>query len=132
MCPLRLLWQNPMTILELCDVVRETSFAIHRYLRSGHLEKVYENALAHRLRKQSIDVKHQFPIDIFDEDGPALGHYVADFLIEGQLIVELKACNCLASEHIAQVLGYLRGSRLHHGMLINFGGSKLQVKKLIL
>ncbi len=46
-----------MTVNELCDIIRETSFAIHKYLKSGHLEKVYENALAHRLRKQGLDVK---------------------------------------------------------------------------
>ena len=45
---------------------------------------------------------------------------------------ELKACDTIAPEHIAQVLGYLRGARLQHGMLVNFGAAKLQVKKLIL
>src|SRR5579863_1924745 len=121
-----------MTILELCSVVRETSFQIHGYLRSGHLEKLYANALAHRLKKQSINFEQEYPIDVFDEDGTPLGHYVADFMIEGCLIVELKACSTIAPEHIAQVLGYLRGARLNHGMLVNFGASVLQVKKLIL
>jgi len=118
--------------MELCRVVRETSFSIHGYLRSGHLERVYANALAHRLQKQSIQIKQEYPIDIFDEDGALLGHYVADFLIENELVVELKACRTIAPEHIAQVLGYLRGARLQHGMLINFGASKLELKKLIL
>lgn len=119
-------------ILPLCDTVRRTSLAIHQYLRSGHLEKVYENALVHRLRKQSIQVAQQLPIDIYDEDGTLIGHYVADLFIEGQLIVELKACHMLTTEHVAQIFGYLRGSRLRHGMLINFGARKLEVKKLIL
>jgi GxxExxY protein len=121
-----------MTIFDLCSVVRETSFQIHRYLRSGHFEKVYANALAHRLKKQFINLEWEHPIEILDEDGTPLGHYVADFLIEGQLIVELKACNTIAPEYIAQVLGYLRGTGLKHGMLINFGAPTLQVKKLIL
>jgi GxxExxY protein len=56
-------------IMELCDVVRETGFAIHRYHRHGHLEKVYENALAHRLRKLGLDVKQQHPLKVYDEDG---------------------------------------------------------------
>jgi len=120
-----------MTILHLCSVVRQTSFDIHRYLRSGHLEKVYSNALAHRLRKQSIRLEQEHPIDVFDEDGTPLGHYVADLLIEAQLIVELKACITIAPDHIAQVLGYLRGTRLQHGLLINFGAPTLQIKKLI-
>ncbi len=119
-------------IMDLSDIIRDTSYSIHRYLRSGHLEKVYENCLAHRLRKQSVTVRQQFPIEIYDEDGTPLGHFVADLLIEGVLIVELKACPALMTDHIAQVLGYLRGARLHHGMLINFGSSRIQLKKLIL
>jgi GxxExxY protein len=118
--------------MDLCDVVRETSYSIHCYLRSGHLEKVYENSLAHRLRKQSIRVHQSHPIDVFDEDGTRLGHYVTDLLVEDQLVVELKACSTLVGEHVAQVLGYLRGCRLRHAMLINFGARTLQVKKLIL
>jgi GxxExxY protein len=119
-------------VMELCDIIRETSFSIHCYLRSGHLEKVYENALAHRLRKQSIHFEQQYPIEVYDEDGTLLGHFVTDFLVERQLVVELKACSTLVPEHTAQILGYLRGTRLQHGLLINFGTSKLQIKKLIL
>jgi GxxExxY protein len=119
-------------ILPLCDLVRHTSLAIHAYLRSGHLEKVYENALVHRLRKQSIQVSQQMAIDIHDEDGTPIGHYVADLLVEDRLIIELKACQVLTTEHTAQIFGYLRGSRLHHGMLINFGARTLEFRKLIL
>jgi GxxExxY protein len=119
-------------VLLLCDRIRRTSLAIHEYLRSGHLEKVYENALVHRLRKQGVELKQQMPIDIYDEDGTQLGHYVADLLVEGELIVELKACQSLTVEHFAQIFGYLRGSKLRHGLLINFGARKLQIRKLIL
>ena len=119
-------------VMELCDVIRETSFSIHCYLRSGHLEKVYENALAHRLHKKSIHFEQQYPIEVYDEDGTLLGHFVTDFLVEGQLVVELKACSTLVPNHTAQILGYLRGARLRHGLLINFGASRLQIKKLIL
>jgi hypothetical protein len=51
-------------IMKLCDVVRETGFAIHRYHKHGHLEKVHENALAHRLRKLGLDVKQQYPLKV--------------------------------------------------------------------
>jgi len=118
-------------IMDLCDIVRETSYAIHLYLRSGHLEKVYENSVPHRLRKKAIILEQQYPIEVYDEDGTPLGHFVTDLLVEGHLIVELKACSTLVPEHTAQILGYLRGSRLHHGLLINFGAPKLQIKKLI-
>jgi GxxExxY protein len=119
-------------IFALCDRVRETAFAIHQYLRHGHLEKVYENALAHRLRKQNLRVEQQVPITVRDEDGTVIGEFVADVLVESVLIVELKACKALADEHIAQALGYLRATGMEHAMLINFGSPKMQVKKLIL
>ena len=119
-------------IHELCDVVRETSFSIHRYLRHGHLEKVYENALTHRLRKLGLSVEQQYPIDVRDEDGTLLGEFFADLVVEQHLIVELKAVKSIASEHVAQVLGYLRATGREHALLINFGAPVLYVKKFIL
>lgn len=120
------------TINELCDLVRETSYAIHVYHGHGHLEKVYENALAHRLRKAGIDVKQQHPIQVFDEDGTNIGEYFADLLIDDRLIIELKAAKSLADEHTAQLLGYLKSSRTEHGLLINFGSYKFQIKKYVM
>lgn len=119
-------------IFQLCDQVRETSFALHCYLKHGHLEKVYENGLAHRLCKRGVQVKQQHPLHVLDEDGTVLGDYFADLLVEGELIVELKACKALTDEHVAQVLGYLRGCRIEHGLLINFGAPKLEVRKYVL
>jgi len=119
-------------IFQLCDLVRETAFALHRFLRHGHLEKVDENGLAHRLRKTGIQVEQQHALKVFDEDGTVLGDYVADLLIDGELIIELKACKAIADEHVAQLLGYLRGCRIEHGLLINFGFSKLEVRKYVL
>ncbi len=116
-------------IMQLCDWVRETSFAIHEYLAHGHMEKVYENALAHRLRKAGLDVKQQHLKRVFDEDGTELGEYYADLLVEGRLIIELKAARTLAPEHVSQILGYLRASGVEHGLLINFGSYKFEIKK---
>ena len=116
-------------IMKLCDCIRETSLALHRFLRHGHLEKVYENGLAHRLRKLGLKVEQQFPLRVADEDGTALGDYLADLFVEDSLIVELKAAKALASEHVAQLLGYLRACKLEHGLLINFGASKLEIRK---
>ena len=119
-------------INQLCDLVRETSFAIHRFHRQGHLEKIYENALAHRLRKQGIKVAQQHPLQVFDEDGTPLGEYSADLFVEDRLIVELKAVRAVVDEHVAQLLGYLRSSRVETGLLINFGSSILHVKKYLM
>ena len=116
-------------VFVLCDQVRETVFALQKYHRHGHNEKVYENGLAHRLRKQGLKVVQQHPIHVFDEDGTVLGEYFADLLVEDTLIIELKAVKTLIDEHVAQLLGYLRSSRREHGLLINFGAPILQVKK---
>ncbi len=77
-------------------------------------------------------VKQQHPLQVFDEDGTLLGEFFADLLVEDELIVELKACRQLVDEHTAQVLGYLRSSRLEHALLINFGAPIIQIKKFIL
>jgi len=118
-------------ILSLCDVIRQTGYDIQVYLGSGHLEKVYENALAHRLIKQRIKVVPQHPLQVFDEDGTLIGSFFADLFIEDQLIVELKACKGLADEHTSQLIGYLKAARIRHGLLINFGASKFQIRKFV-
>src|SRR5215510_5665551 len=94
-------------INKLCDTIRQTSFEIHKFLRSGHLEKVYENALAHRLTKLGIPVIQQHPLDVCDEDGTLLGHFCADLFVAYTIVVEIKACRVLIDDHIAQLLGYL-------------------------
>jgi GxxExxY protein len=118
-------------IFTLCNIIRETSFEIHRYLRHGLKERIYENALTHRLRKKGINVEQQQEVKVFDEDGTFLGLLKIDLLIENRLICEIKSCDVLINEHISQLLGYLRASRIEHGLLINFGSSRLQIKKYI-
>ena len=121
-----------LDIFRLCDIVRETAFEIHKYHRHGHLEKVYENALTHRLRKLGVEVQQQHPILVYDEDNTVIGEYRADLLIENLIIVELKACNSTCDDHVAQLLGYLRSTRIEHGLLVNFGAPKFYIKKYVL
>ena len=118
-------------IKALCEQVRQTAYDIHAYHANGHLEKVYENALAHRLRKQGLHVDQQHPINVYDEDGTLIGEYFADLLIERELIVELKTAKALACEDEAQVLSYLKSARLAHGLLINFGSYKFEIRKFV-
>jgi GxxExxY protein len=82
----------------ICDHVRQTAYDIHIYHGHGHLEKVYENALAHRLRKAGLDVKQQYPLKVQDEDGTPIGDYLADLLVEELLVIELKTAKALALE----------------------------------
>ncbi len=119
-------------VFRLCDEIREASLSLHRYHRHGHLEKVYENGLAHRLRRIGIHVDQQHPLKVVDEDGTVLGEYFTDLYVENRLVVEIKACRALGDEHVAQLLGYLRSSRLEHGLLINFGSPTLEIRKFAL
>ena len=119
-------------IFLLCDRIREASFALHQHLRQGHLEKVYENGLANRIRKMALPVAQQHPLSVFDDDGTLLGDFLADLFVDGRLIVELKACRTLADEHVAQLLGYPRASRIEHRLLTNFGSLSLQIRKFAL
>lgn len=116
-------------MLRLCNAIRQTAYAIHEYLKNGYLEKVYENALVHRLSKLGIRVVQQHPLQVFDEDGTLIGSYTADLFVEDQLIVELKACKALTDENTAQLFGYLKAARIRHGLLINFGASRFQIRK---
>jgi len=116
----------------LSDIIRETGYALHHFLGSGHLEKVYENGLRHRLGKLGLNVQAQCPLKVCDEDGTLLGDYFTDLFVDGRLIVEIKACKALTDEHIAQLLGYLRASGIEHGLLINFGGGKFEIRKFVL
>lgn len=115
---------------ELTDIVRETAFQVRRYFGTGHLEKVYENSLAHRLKKRGLKVEQQKQLVVRDENGFVVGEYFADLVIEDVLILELKAVKALADEHVAQILGYLRATGMEHGALINFGAAKFQIRKL--
>jgi GxxExxY protein len=124
---------TPMkSINELCEFVRETAYAIHLYHGHGHLEKVYENALVHRLKKAGLNVRQQDRITVFDEDGTIIGEYFADLFIEETLIAELKACRAFANEHTAQIMGYLKSARKEHGLLMNFGSYRFQIRKYVM
>ena len=123
---------NELLHKDLTDQILKAFYKVYNTLGSGFLEKVYENALAHRLRKHGLTVEQQFPLNVLDEDGTLLGNYFADLYVENCLIVELKAVRTVADEHVAQILGYLRSSRIETGLLINFGGQKLYVKKYLM
>ena len=76
---------NESAALQLADLVRQTAFEAHTFLRHGHSEKVYENALRNRLRKKSLTVDQQVPISVYDEDGSLLGDFAADLVVNGKI-----------------------------------------------
>ena len=117
---------------ELTGTIRQTAYDVHRYFGNGFLEKVYENALAHRLRTKGLDVRQQLPVKVFDEDGTIVGDYSPDLLVEGSVIIETKAVRSLTDEDSAQILHYLEATRLRVGLLINFGANRLRCRRFVL
>ena len=114
----------------ICDKIRQIAYDLHVYLGVGYLEKVYENALVHRLAKAGMNVQTQIPIQVHDEDGFVIGDYVADLLVDG-ILVELKSVSTLLSAHTSQIINYLTATGIRHGMLINFGSDTFQCSKLV-
>ena len=114
---------------QICDKIRQVAYDLHVYLGVGYLEKVYENALAHRLLKAGMDVQTQIPIQVRDEDGFIIGEYIADMIVDG-VLVELKSVSTLLPVHTAQTINYLTATGMRHGMLINFGSYVFQCTKL--
>lgn len=113
-----------MTALKHEDITGKVLHAFYKkvypQLGYGFLEKVYENALALELRRMGLRVEQQARIDVF-YDGALVGQYFADLLVEGAVILELKAVERLAEEHKAQLLNYLRATPYEVGLLLNFG-----------
>ena len=104
-------------------------YDVYNTLGSGFLEKVYENALAHELRKRPHKVLQQVPIDV-TYDGIIVGHYVADLLVDDLVIVEMKAVENLSAVHEAQLVNYLRATGVEVGLVLNCG-SRPQVRRKI-
>ena len=115
----------------LIERIRQIAYNLHTYLGTGLLEKVYENGLAHRLRNAGLHVETQKPLNVYDTDGFCLGEYFADLVVEGQVVVELKAVRNIADEHYAQILNYLKITGAPAGLLINFGSYKFEVRTVI-
>lgn len=103
---------------------------IHRTLGCGFLESVYHNALAHELRQAGIPFEIKKPLDVFYE-GTRVGMFEADLIITAPhpLIIELKAVETLLKAHEAQLVNYLTATRIDHGLLLNFGSTKLDYKR---
>ncbi len=104
------------------------AYQVANTLGPGFLEKVYENALAHELRKAGLAVVQQQGIEVH-YDGILVGDFVADLVVEGRVIVELKACRELADAHAAQCLNYLKATGMAVCLLLNFGKARIDVRR---
>ena len=115
---------------EVTQKIIGCAFEVSNTLGIGFVEKVYENALVHLIRKSGLKVVQQYPIKV-TFDGILVGEFVADLLVEDRVLVELKAVSMLVNDHTAQALNYLRASGLELCLLINFGRTKVEIKRLL-
>jgi GxxExxY protein len=114
---------------ELTELIIGCAFTVANVLGSGFLEKVYENALVHELRKRGLhaDPQHEIPVYY---NGIVVGEFYADILVEGAVIIELKAAKDHNEVFIAQCLNYLKATGLRVCLLLNFGKPRLEIKHL--
>jgi GxxExxY protein len=107
------------------------SFDVSNALGTGFVEKVYENALVHRIRKSTgLIVVQQYPIKVSYDD-IVVGEFFADLLVAERVLVKLKAVSNLVPDHLAQALNYLRATGIKICLLINFGRSKVEINRLL-
>ncbi|MEP6923553.1 MAG: GxxExxY protein [Pyrinomonadaceae bacterium] len=118
-------------INQITEKIIGCSYTASNTLGCGFLEKVYENALAHELRKTGLKVSQQYEIEVY-YDGVVVGKYIADLFVEDSVIVEVKANSGLDDSQKAQCLNYLKATKLRIGLLINFGKPRIEIKRVAL
>ena len=115
---------------DLTSKIIGCAYEVHKELGPGFLEKVYEAALLHEIRSLGLRAEAQSPIPVRYK-GAVVGDYFADILVEGAVVVEIKASEALSSIHEAQLLHYLKASGIEVGLLLNFGRPSVQVKRMV-
>lgn len=118
---------------DITEKIIGASFEVHKFLGNGFQEVIYQRALAWEMRQLNLEFAREIEQDIFYKDLiRPIGTRRADFVVEGKVLVELKAKIHLEDVHLAQVLNYLKAYRLKVGLLINVGSKSLTFKRLVL
>jgi GxxExxY protein len=115
---------------ELTEQIIGAAMEVHSQLGSGFLESVYEEAMVVEFELRGINYERQKTLDVFYK-GIKVKQFICDFLINGQVLVELKAIKNLTDIEMAQVLNYLKATGLKIGLLFNFGAKSLEWKRII-
>ncbi len=121
---------KPILEKELSRLIIKCAFEVYNRLGYGFLEKVYENSLMLELADHNIKAEQQVPLTVYYKN-KIVGEYKADILAENKIILELKAEKCLNKEHAAQILNYLKATKIKIGYLINFGVHGVEFKKFV-
>lgn len=118
---------------DITEKIIGCSFEVHKFLGNGFQEVIYQRALAHEFKKAGLNFLREIDQDIFYKDlEEPIGTRRADFVVEGKVLVEIKAIIQLENVHLAQILNYLKAYRFEVGLLINFGSKSLTFKRLVL
>jgi len=122
--------ENNLLHHELTREIIGAAMEVHSVLGAGFIESVYEESLAIEFDLRKIPYERQKPIDVIYK-GRVAKHFVCDFIVYDKILVELKAIKIIYDIEKAQVLNYLKGTGLNLGLLLNFGASSLEYKRLI-
>jgi GxxExxY protein len=118
---------------EITEKIIGASFEVHSFLGNGFQEVIYQRALAYEFRQAGLDFAREIEQEIFYKDlVEPIGIRRADFVVEGKVLVEIKAVVELDDVHRAQILNYLRVYKIEVGLLINFGSKSMTFKRLVL
>ena len=128
---MQVIWKMPENYLhsELTSEIIRTFYKVYNTLGYGFLEKVYQNALIIELERSGIKCSSSFAIDVFYED-IKVGYFVADIVAKNLVIIEVKSVDSIGEEHEAQLLNYLKATKIEVGLIVNFG-KKLQFKRKV-
>ena len=113
---------------EITEKIIGCAFEVINELGTGFLESVYEKAMAIALEERGFRVQCQQPLQVHFRQR-IVGDFYADLVVEGKVIVELKAVKAIAPEHQAQIINYLKATGIEVGLLINFGNPKREYKR---
>jgi GxxExxY protein len=117
---------------DITEKIIGASFEVHKFLGNGFQEVIYQRALAWEMKQAGLNFVREIEQNIFYKELPEpIGTRRADFVVEGSVLVELKALAGIEEVHLAQALNYLKAYRLEIGLLINFGAKSLGFKRLI-
>lgn len=113
---------------ELIKAIIQCAYNVRIHLTAGFLESVYQKALMIELQEKGIHTEAEKPIDVYYKD-KIVGDFRADIIAEGIIIIELKAVQQLMPIHETQLVNYLTATHIDHGLLINFGSERIQIKR---
>jgi len=116
---------------DITSKIIKRAFNTHNFLGCGFLEEVYHQAFFKELKWQKLSFKSKPAVEVYYRDGDLLNVFYPDFIVEDKIIVEIKAADGICDEYVAQTLNYLKAANLELALLINFGATSLQIKRLL-